>query len=232
MAESVKPIAVVDTEHDHFKVPPHSIQAEQSVLGGLMLDNEAWDQIADRITEADFYRKDHRLIFRAIGELVEQSQPFDVITVSEILEKRKELENAGGLAYLGTLAKDTPSAANIRAYADIAREHSVLRQLASVGTAVANSAYLPDGRTSAELLDSAEQQIFKIAEHGRRGGFVHIAELLSRAVDRIDILSSQDDPITGVPTGFAGIDDLTAGLQPSDLIIIAGRPRLKLAVKI
>lgn len=226
MVESVKPLAVAGTGHEDFKVPPHSIQAEQSVLGGLMLDNQAWDQVADRITEADFYRKDHRRIYQAIAELADLTEPFDVVTVSEWLEQRKQLEDAGGLAYLGTLAKNTPSAANIRAYAGIVREHSVLRQLASVGTAVANSAFLPDGRSSAELLEAAEQQIFKIAEHGRQGGFVHIAELLGRAVDRIDILSSQDDPITGVPTGFAGIDELTAGLQPSDLIIVAGRPSM------
>jgi replicative DNA helicase len=209
-------------------VPPHSIQAEQAVLGGLMLDNEAWDQIADQVVEEDFYRRDHRLIFHAISELADRNSPFDVITLSESLDSTRQLDAVGGLAALGELAKNTPSAANIKAYAGIVREHSVLRQLVRAGTDIANSAYVTEGRNSAELLDSAEQQVFEIADKGSRGrrGFVSIRSLLSKAVDRIDLLFHQEDPITGVPTGFADIDEMTAGLQPSDLIIVAGRPSM------
>ena len=203
MPETVPHISAVEFEGDRLKVPPHSIQAEQSVLGGLLLDNEAWDQIADVVTEEDFYRRDHRLIFRAIGKLIDQGNPCDVITLTEWLDSQNQLDDAGGLPYLGTLAKDTPSAANIRAYADIVRENSVLRQLAKVGTDIANSAYQPDGRKSPELLDQAEQQVFRIADHGnsRGSGFANIKDLLSKAVDRIDMLFHQDNPITGVPTG-------------------------------
>ncbi len=218
----------VEFEGDRLKVPPHSIQAEQSVLGGLLLDNRAWDEIADLVTEEDFYRRDHRLIFRAIGTLIDRGDPCDVVTLSEWLDGQQQLDEAGGLAYLGTLAKDTPSAANIRAYAGIVRENSVLRQLAEVGTEIANSAYVPEGRTSPELLDHAEQLVFRIADqgHSRGSGFSNIKDLLVKAVDRIDTLYHQDNPITGVPTGFTDLDEMTAGLQPSDLIIIAGRPSM------
>ena len=156
MPEPAPSVNTVEFTGDRQKVPPHSIQAEQSVLGGLLLDNRAWDQIADLVTEADFYRREHRLIFRAAGKLIERGDPCDVVTLSEWLDSRGDLQDAGGLAYLGTLAKDTPSAANIRAYADIVREHSVLRQLAEVGTEIANSAYVTEGRDTAALLDNAE----------------------------------------------------------------------------
>ena len=180
------------------------------------------------MSEEDFYRRDHRLIFRAIAGLAEANLPLDVVTLSEQLERTRELNDAGGLPYLGALAKDTPSAANIRAYADIVREHSVLRQMVKVGTDIANTAYLPDGRKSPELLDLAEQQVFHIADHGnsRGSGFANIKDLLSKAVDRIDTLFHQDNPIIGVPTGFSDLDDMTAGLQESDLIIVAGRPSM------
>ncbi|MFA7097149.1 MAG: replicative DNA helicase [Gammaproteobacteria bacterium] len=228
MSEFAYPGGVPDAGSEALKVPPHSIQAEQAVLGGLMLDNSAWDHVADRVSEQDFYRRDHRLIFSAIQSLAEQGRPFDVITLSEQLEKTHELEEVGGLAYLGMLAKNTPSAANIKAYADIVRERSVLRQLIRVGTDIANSAFQPEGRSPAELLDVAEQRVFEIAEQGARGarGFVSIKELLTQAVDRIDTLFQQDSPITGMPTGFSDFDDMTSGLQPSDLIIIAGRPSM------
>jgi replicative DNA helicase len=157
-------------EMDSFRVPPHSVQAEQSVLGGLMLDNEAWDQVADRIWEEDFYRREHQLIFRAIGRLAERQQPFDVVTLAEDLEREGGLRDAGGLSYLGSLAKDTPSAANVRAYADIVREHSVMRQLIRVGTDIASRGFRPEGRSSLELLDEAERRVFEIAEQGKRGG--------------------------------------------------------------
>ncbi|WJW74787.1 replicative DNA helicase [Thiohalobacter sp. IOR34] len=213
---------------DALKVPPHSIPAEQAVLGGLMLDNEAWDQIADRVAEEDFYRRDHRLIFRAIRRLAEEGRPFDVVTLSETLDNEHRLDDAGGLAYLGELAHNTPSAANIAAYADIVREHSVLRQLVRVGTDIANAAYMPAGRKPGELLDYAEQQVFRIAEQGKQGkqGFTPIKELLTRTVDRIDHLFQLDNPITGIPTGFNDFDEMTAGLQPSDLVIVAGRPSM------
>jgi len=213
---------------EQLKVPPHSVKAEQSILGGLMLENSAWDQVADLILENDFYRYDHRMIFRAIGNLADHSKPFDVVTLSEWLESREELEKVGGLAYLGSLAKDTPSAANIKAYAAIVRERSILRQLISVSSEIADDAFNPDGRDSAELLDSAESKVFKIAEQGAKGkeGFSGIKHLLTKAVDRIDTLFQQEDGITGLPTGFADFDDKTSGLQKGDLIIVAGRPSM------
>jgi replicative DNA helicase len=211
-----------------LKVPPHSIEAEQSVLGGLLLDNQAWDQIADILGPEDFYRQDHRLLFHAIGELIESLQPCDVVTLSERLKSKALLEEGGGLAYLINLAHNTPTAANIKAYAEVVRERSVLRQLIRVGTDIANNAYQPEGRSSAELLDDAEKRVFEIAEHGARGqrSFVNIKELLGKVVDRIDHLFEQDSPITGLPSGFADFDDLTSGLQPADLIIAAGRPSM------
>ncbi len=228
MPEPAQPSAMGDAAVDRLRVPPHSITAEQAVLGGLMLDNEAWDRVADRVGEDDFYRRDHRLIFRAIAALAEAGKPFDVVTLSEWLEAHGLLEEAGGLAYLGTLAKDTPSAANIAHYADIVREHSVLRQLARAGTEIAGRAYQPEGRSVSELLDEAERAVFQIAEQGRRGreGFVDIRELLRRTVDRIDELHERDSPITGVATGFTDFDERTSGLQPGDLIIVAGRPSM------
>lgn len=218
----------VEFSSDRQKVPPHSVQAEQSMLGGLLLDNRAWEDVADQVTEADFYRRDHRQIYTAIGALIERGDPCDVITLSEFLDAKGQLADIGGLAYLGTLAKDTPSAANIRAYANLVRENSVLRQLAEVGTGIANSAYVTEGRDSAELLDNAEKMVFEITDQGntRGSGFHNIKDLLTKAVDRIDMLFHQDSPLTGVSTGFRDLDEMTAGLQKSDLIIIAGRPSM------
>lgn len=211
-----------------LKIPPHSIEAEQAVLGGLMLDNRAWEQIADRIAEVDFYRKEHRLIFRSIANLEAYESPFDVVTLSEELDKTHELEAAGGLAYLGRMAKETPSAANIKAYADIVRERSVLRQLIEIGTDIAGSAYNPEGRKSKELLDLAERNVYKIAEQGSRAGkgFVGIKQLLTKTVEQIDYLFEQEGHITGVATGFTEFDDMTTGLQAGDLVIVAGRPSM------
>jgi len=219
---------LTDPATQALKVAPHSIEAEQSVLGGLMLDNNAWDKIADIVNEDDFYRRDHRLIFHAIAQLVEQQSPYDVVTLSEWLDKRKELEKVGGLAYLGHLAKNTPSAANIVAYSQIVRERSVLRQLISVGNEISGSCYQTEGRKSEELLDNAEKLVFQIAEKGARGrrDFVSIKDLLVKAVDKIDMLFQQDNPITGLPSGFSDFDDMTSGLQPSDMIIVAGRPSM------
>ena len=213
---------------DGLKVPPHSLEAEQAVLGGLMLDNSAWDQIADRVGEDDFYRRDHRLIFRALDHLAESGQPMDAVTLSEWLKSHDELESAGGLAYLGLLARDTPSAANIRAYADIVREQSVLRQLIEAGTEVANAGFNPEGQSSAELLDGAERRIFEIAEQSGRNrrGFVGVRDLLPDVVDRIDTLYHQDSDITGLATGFTDLDRMTSGLQNGDLVIVAGRPSM------
>ncbi len=211
-----------------LRVPPHSIEAEQSVLGGLMLDNEAWERVAERVSEQDFYRSDHRLIFRAIAALANEARPYDVVTLSEWLTANNQLEKAGGLAYLAALAENTPSAANIAAYADIVRERSILRQLIRAGTEISHSAYNTEGRTSEQLLDQAERLVFEIADREARGrrGFKTIKELLGNALDRIDTLFQRDSPVTGVATGFTDFDELSAGLQPSDLIIVAGRPSM------
>ncbi|MCU0736373.1 MAG: replicative DNA helicase, partial [Methylotetracoccus sp.] len=217
-----------DSRIESLKIPPHSVQAEQSVLGGLMLDNETWDTVADRVGEGDFYRKDHRLIFRAIGKLAGDQKPFDAVTLSEWLEQTGELDAAGGLGYLALLAKETPSAANIAAYADIVRERSVLRQLIHIGTEIADSAYQPAGREMKQLLEEAEQKVFKIADQRARtgGGFKPIKTLLSTAIDRIDTLFRSEGHLTGVSTGFTDFDEMTSGMQASDLIIVAGRPSM------
>jgi len=221
---------VRDEQVDVIKLPPHSIEAEQSVLGGLLLDNAAWDKVGDLIVEADFYRHDHRLIYRHISRLIERNQPADVITASESLENSAELQNAGGLAYLGALVQNTPTAANIRRYAEIVRDRSVLRKLAAVATEIADSAYNPLGRDAVDLLNEAEAKVFHIAEAGARGqiGFTEIQPLLTQVVERIDMLYHRDNPseITGVPTGFTDLDQKTSGLQPGDLVIIAGRPSM------
>ncbi len=211
-----------------LRVPPQSVEAEQSVLGGLMLDTHAWDRIADKLGEDDFYRKEHRLIYRAIAALAEASSPADVVTVSEWLEKNNELANAGGLAYLATLANNTPSAANIGAYANIVRERALLRSLVHASNRIAHSAFHTEGRSAADILDFAEKSIFDISEQGahRRGGFVPLKNLLTKAVDRIDELFRSDSPITGVSTGFKDLDDMTSGLQRGDLVIVAGRPSM------
>ncbi|OGI42346.1 MAG: replicative DNA helicase [Candidatus Muproteobacteria bacterium RBG_16_65_31] len=211
-----------------LKVPPQSVEAEQSLLGGLMLDNSRWDSIGDKVTAGDFYRREHRLIFNAISALCQENSPADAVTVSEWLEKSGELAGVGGLAYLGTLANNTPSAANIVAYAEIVRERSIMRQLLQAAGDIGNATYSPEGRTAKELLDLAEKRIFDISEAGahRRGAFERINALLTRAVDRIDTLFRSQSSITGVPTGFTDLDNMTSGLQAADLIIIAGRPSM------
>jgi replicative DNA helicase len=217
------------SQRPDLKVPPHAIEAEQAVLGGLMLDNNAWDHIADRIVEQDFYRLDHRTIYRIMADLVLQSKPLDIITVSEALERSKELDIVGGLNYLGGLAKNTPTSANIAAYADIVRERAILRRLIEVGGEISESAFDPGNRKAQELLDDAERKVFSIAPKGGHGTSVgpeHIAAILTRTTDRIDALFHAKSPITGVPTGFTDFDNMTAGLQASDLIIVAGRPSM------
>lgn len=227
MQELVYP-AATQNKNESLKLPPQSIEAEQSVLGGLMIDNATWEQVADLIIEEDFYRRDHRLIFRAIHHLASENMPCDAVTLSEWLENNNELDNAGGLSYLGALAKNTPTAANIKAYANIVRERSIMRQLVRVATEIGNSAYNPEGRISSELLDNAEKLVFDIAERGTRGrkAYIGIKDLLVKTVDRIDTLFQQDSAITGLATGFNDFDKKTAGLQDSDLIIVAGRPSM------
>nr|VFK62127.1 MAG: primary replicative DNA helicase [Candidatus Kentron sp. TUN] len=211
-----------------LKLPPHSIEAEQSVLGGLMLNDSAWDQIADKVGAADFYRRDHRTIFDAIRMLAQASSPVDVITVTEYLEKRNEVNGVGGIAYLGELARNTPSAANIIAYANIVRERSVLRGLIQAGNEISNSGFNSEGRSASELLDHAEQLVFSLAEQGNRSsrGFIPIREVLPDVLNRIDTLFHRDNPITGVATGFKDLDEKTSGFQAGDLVIIAGRPSM------
>ena len=213
---------------ESLKVPPNSIQAEQAVLGGLMLDNEGWDKVAEHVSEEDFYRKEHRYIFRAISQLAAKMDPFDVVTVSEMLETMGEIESVGGLAYVGMLAKDTPTAANIDSYAKIVRDRSVLRQLIHVGTTISGSAFNTEGQETSQLLENAERQVFEIAEQQQRGksGFIPVRSLLAKAVDKIESLYEQDNPITGVSTGFTDFDEMTSGLQASDLVIVAGRPSM------
>jgi replicative DNA helicase len=212
---------------DKLRIPPHSIHAEQSILGSLMLDNAAWNRIADQINSRDFYRKEHRLIFQAISQLAENNQPLDIITLSELLERRNELDAAGGMDYLLSIGRETPTAANVAAYAKIVRETSILRQLVSVGTDIADSAYQTEGRAVADLLDTAERKVFAIAEHISRGGDFHnVDTLIHKALERIENLAAHNNPVTGLATGFTDLDTMTAGLQPSDLIIIAGRPSM------
>ena len=218
-----------DYEFESLKVPPNSIQAEQSVLGGLLLDNQTWDSVADKVYKDDFYRNDHKLIFSAIEQLAEKQDPFDVVTLSELLTASDDLEAVGGLNYLAMLARDTPSAANIIAYANIVRDRSILRQLIHIGTDIADSAFNRDGRDTADLLEIAERDVFKIAEQrqrGQEGGFQSIKNLLATAVDKIEVLYEQEGNITGASTGFTDLDELTSGLQPADLIIVAGRPSM------
>jgi replicative DNA helicase len=218
----------IDSAEQRLKVPPNSIEAEQSLLGGLMLDHSAWDKVADLVVASDFYRKDHRLIFSAINDLAEGGSPCDVVTISEYLASHNDLEAAGGLEYLATLANETPGSANVRAYATILRERSMLRSLIRAGNEISGSAYSTEGRTATDLVDQAERLVFEIAERGSRGksGFRPLKQILPEAVDRIDLLHQTGGDITGIPSGFTEFDKLTAGLQPGDLIVVAGRPSM------
>lgn len=221
-----RPPSRLATPHS-VKIPPHSLEAERSVLGGLMLDNRAWDQVTERLHDEDFYRNEHRLIYRAMARLVEQTKPIDVLTVAEGLRELQELDQAGGEVYLFELANNTPSAANVSAYADIVRERSVLRRLISAAGAIAESALNAKGRSIIQLLDDAERSVFSIAEQGSRGeGPVNIKTFLAKTMDRIDTLFHSNSAITGVPTGYHDLDEMTSGLQPSDLVIVAGRPSM------
>jgi len=213
-----------------LKVPPHSIEAEQSILGGLLIDNKAIDRIAGQVSASDFYRNDHQIIFSHISKLIDHNQPADIVTVAESLEQNSELTKVGGVAYLGLIAENTPTSSNISGYAKIVRERSIMRNLVEVGSDIVESAFSPQGKDAQQLLDESESKIFQIADAGtsEKLGFVDIKELLPKAAQRIDDLYQLDDPngVTGVPTGYADLDQKTAGLQPGDLIIIAGRPSM------
>jgi replicative DNA helicase len=213
---------------DVLRVPPHSIEAEQSVLGGLMLVGEAWDQVADRLVEEDFYRREHRLIFRAIGQLAGAGQPCDAVTLGEWFERHGETANVGGVAYLAELANNTPSAANIAAYADIVRDKSVLRKLIEAGTQIAGDGFNPEGRGTPEILETAEQRVFKIAEAGARGRkqVVPVRQSVKEAIQLLSERYANRGQLIGLTTGFKDLDDLTAGMQRQDLVIVAGRPSM------
>jgi replicative DNA helicase len=219
-----------DSQLEALKLPPHSPEAEQSVLGGLLLENGAADRIGDILGAADFYSDAHRAVFDAIMHLIADNKPADVITVGEALSSLKKLEYIGGMAYLGALVENVPTAANIRRYAEIVRERAILRRLAAAGGEIADAAYNPLGRSVREVLDQAETKVFEIAEHGARGqqGFQELRPLLTQAVERIELLFHRDNPtdVTGVPTGFTDLDHMTSGLQEGDLIVIAGRPSM------
>jgi replicative DNA helicase len=218
-----------DTKLDSLKVMPHSIEAEQAVLGGLMLDNNAWDSVVEILGEEDFYRSEHRVIFRAFLSLSNRDAPFDVLTLSDSLKQQNQLNDVKGEAYLFELAKNTPSAANILAYADIVRERSVLRQLVTAANEIANNAFRTEGRTAQELLDQAEQTVFKISEQGgdaHGGGPQNINTVMAHALDNIQTRFDSKGALLGLSSGFKDLDDKTSGLQEGELVIIAARPSM------
>jgi replicative DNA helicase len=218
-----------DDEVARLRVPPHSVEAEQSVLGGLLLDNLAWDRAADLLTDGDFYRHEHRLIYGAIGALVQASKPADVITVFEQLQSHGKADDCGGLAYLNALAQSVPSAANMRRYAEIVRERAILRKLIAASDEIATTAFNPQGRQVTQILDEAESRIFKIGEEGsrQRQGFQGIDKLVVALLDRVNELHENGaEEVTGVRTGFYDLDRMTAGLQKGDLVVLAARPSM------
>jgi replicative DNA helicase len=217
-----------DRQIAQLRIPPHSIEAESSVLGGLLLDNSAWDRVNDLLAEGDFYRYEHRLVYGALSALVNASKPADVITVFEQLQSQGKAEAVGGLAYLNSLAQYVPSAGNIRRYAEIVRERAILRKLVSASDEIATNAFNPQGRPVATILDESEQKIFNIGEEGSRmkRGFQGMDSLVVALLDRVQEMADNPNDITGVPTGFYDLDRMTAGLQPGDLIVLAARPSM------
>ena len=210
-----------------IKIPPHSLEAEQAILGGLMLDNNSWDRVSELVSENDFYRHEHRLIFHVLSDLSRRNQPFDVITVSDTLKNLKQLEDAGNEVYLFELAKNTPTAANISAYSEIVRERAILRNLIAASNDIINLAFNTEGRASKIILDTAERLIYKIGEQRERGqGPVDITTLLSEVTEHIDTLFHSDLPITGLATGYNDLDEMTTGLHAGELVIVAGRPSM------
>lgn len=225
--ESESPPEFDDNDFAKLKLPPHSLEAEQSVLGGLMIAGEAWDSVADMVGEGDFFRPEHRAIYACMSQLVAQEQPIDVVTLAETLARNGQLEEVGGTAYLAEIATGTPSVANIRAYAQAVRERSIFRSLISAANAIADTSFNPDGRSSDEVLDEAERRIMQIAEERpKAGGLEPINPLLKEAVDKIDELFNNDEAITGLSTGFEKLDEMTSGMQKSDLVIVAARPSM------
>jgi replicative DNA helicase len=222
--------APVDPQLESLRIPPHSIEAEQSVIGGLLRDNAAWDRIADFMHAEDFYRYDHRIIFEQMVRLINAGKPADVITVYEACNQLGKAEDVGGLQYLNAMAQNTPSAANIRRYAEIVRDRGVLRKLITIADEISGDAFNPQGKEVKQMLDEAESKIFAIAEQGARGaqGWLAVQPLLTQVVERIDELYSRENQgeITGVPTGFIDLDRMTSGLQSGDLVIVAGRPSM------
>jgi replicative DNA helicase len=221
----------IDSDSDiaRLRVPPHSIEAEQSVLGGLMLDNSAWDRAGDLLTDSDFYRYEHKAIYKAIGDLVANTKPADVITVFEQLQMHGKAEECGGIAYLNALAQSVPSAANIRRYAEIVRERAVLRKLIEASDEIATNAFNPAGRSVSQILDEAEGRVFQIGEEGQRNkqGFQSMDQLVVQLIDRVTELHENGaEDVTGVRSGFYDLDRMTAGLQPGDLIVLAARPSM------
>jgi replicative DNA helicase len=225
-----QPVAREDAQLVALKVPPHSVEAEQSLIGALLLDNQAFDKVADVVTAEDFYRDDHRRIFRHVSRLIEHNRPADMVTVAESIEASEDKDKTGGAAYLASLAQSVPSALNIRRYAELVRERAVQRTLAQVATEIAESALAPNGKEVGLMLDEAESKIFQIAETGARNklGLQEIKPVLAKVFEKIDHLYHRDNPsdITGVPTGYTKIDEMTSGLQGGDLIIVAGRPSM------
>ena len=217
-----------DQQIAQLRVPPHSIEAESSVLGGLLLDNSAWDRMGDLLSDNDFYRHEHKLIFAAISALINGSKPADVITVYEQLQNQGKAEGMGGLGYLNSLAQYVPSASNIRRYAEIVRERSILRKLVTASDEIATNAFSPQGRAVEKILDEAEQKIFNIGEEGSRmkQGFQSMDTLVVDLMDRVQEMADNPNDITGVPTGFYDLDRMTSGLQAGDLVVLAARPSM------
>jgi len=227
-ARAQKNTSPVSEAFSNVRMPPHSQDAEQAVLGGLMLDHLALEKISDVLRPEDFYRADHRKVYEAILDLSEGNKPFDAVMVAEWLSKRDQLEEAGGVPYLVELVEAVPTAANILAYAQMIRESSVLRKLIDVGTQVVQMGYRPEGRAAAEVMEFAEREIFSIADEGERlkRGFRPIKELMTGAMDRVAELFEREEAITGHATGFKDFDEMTSGLQAGDLVIVAGRPSM------
>lgn len=223
--ENLAVLPGVEERSEPGYLPPHSLEAEQSVLGGLMLDNAMWDEVADRLMPAMFYRNEHRLVFQAIQQLAERDQPMDMVTISEALEQAYQLDQVGGLAFLAELARNTPSAANVVAYAEIVRDRHALRQLIHTCFTLNQQALSAKGRPAAELIEEAEQKLFALTEQ-RQERLSSVKEMLGQAINAIDRAFNAQGGVTGVPSGLGELDAMTAGWQPGDLIILAGRPSM------
>ena len=218
---------MADDQIKNLKLPPHSIEAEQSLLGGLLIDNSALDQVGDTISSKDFYRQDHRLIFIHINDLINSDNPADVVTVAESLEKNSELASIGGISYLGSLAENMPSVANIRGYAKIIRDNSILRNLITVGSEIVEGAFLPKGKDAQQLLDEMEAKLFSIAEaQSNRLGYKDFQKVIADVVRNLEERGQNPETVTGLSTGFVDLDNLTTGLHGGELVIIAGRPSM------